>query len=280
MTTLYNSITRLVLAFSLVVTVFSCQKILTEDDLPLNETAQKTVIEGSLTNLAGESYILLSKTATLYGQNIFDKVNNGTVTVTDEDGVQTVFIEDGSATGKYTHSSFVTTPNNTYLLQVNIDGEDYSATSSTKSPTPINYLFSVKIPNLGFSPGGGETQDNDSINILYMSYLDNSDEQNYYRFNAFTNGEKSETLDITDDQLNNGQLIDKIFFDSYSSEDTVLVELLSTDKANYTYFYSLANASDGGPFSATPANPVSNIDNGGLGYFGAYLKDTMSIIIP
>ena len=56
--------------------------------------------------------------------------------------------------------------------------------------------------------------------------------------------------------------------------------MVNIDKANYTYFYSLANTTNGGPFSATPANPVSNIDNGGLGYFGAYLKDTISIVIP
>jgi hypothetical protein len=52
------------------------------------------------------------------------------------------------------------------------------------------------------------------------------------------------------------------------------------DKPNYNYFFSLENASDGGPFSATPANPVTNIDNGALGYFGAYLKDTVGLIVP
>lgn len=280
MTIRNNSITRLIIALSLSVTVFSCQKILTEDDLPLNETAQKVVIEGTITNILGESSILLSKTATLYGQNTFEKVNNATVTVTDKDGIQSVFLEDGTSTGRYIHPTFLTTPNNTYTLQVNVNGEDYSATSYTQSPTSIGFLFSARIADQGFSPGGGETDGNDSINILYMSYLDNVDEKNYYRFNAFTNGEKSDILDLSDDQLNNGQMVDKIFFDSYDSEDTVFVELLSIDKANYTYFYSLANASDGGPFSATPANPVTNLDNGALGYFGAYLKDTMSIVIP
>lgn len=272
-----KSISKILFIFSLTLSIFSCEKVI---DIPLNESAQKVVIEASASNLLGDSYVFLSRTATLYGQDIFEKVNNGTVKITDKDGVQTIFTEDGTGVGKYTHPTFIVTPNNEYVLQVTIDDQDYSASSTTQSLTEIAYVYSVKVPNEGFAPGGGPTGQNDSINLLFMAYSDNVNEKNYYRFNIYTNGERNKGVNITDDKVTNGQDIEGPFFYSYKSKDTVVVEMVNMDKANYTYFYSLANSSSGGPFSATPANPVSNIDNGALGYFGAYLKDTLSIIIP
>jgi len=270
-------ISKFVLVISISLSIFSCEKII---DIPVDESAQKVVIEAATSNLLGDSYVLLSKTATLYGQNIFKKVNNGTVKITDKNGVEVTFTEDGTDVGKYTHPTFVVTPNNTYTLQVNIEGKDYSAESSTQSTTVIDSIYVVKEPNNGFSPGGGGTNENDSINLVFLAYSDKVNEKNYYRFNVYTNGDRNKRMNITDDKVTNGQNINGPFFDSYESKDTVLVEMVNMDKANYTYFYSLANTSNGGPFSASPANPVTNLDNGALGYFGAYLKDTVSVIIP
>jgi len=270
-------ISKFVLVISISLSIFSCEKII---DIPVDESAQKVVIEAATSNLLGDSYVLLSKTATLYGQNIFKKVNNGTVKITDKNGVEVTFTEDGTDVGKYTHTTFVVTPNNTYTLQVNIEGKDYSAESSTQSTTVIDSIYVVKEPNNGFSPGGGGTNENDSINLVFLAYSDKVNEKNYYRFNVYTNGDRNKRMNITDDKVTNEQNINGPFFDSYESKDTVLVEMVNMDKANYTYFYSLANTSNGGPFSASPANPVTNLDNGALGYFGAYLKDTVSVIIP
>jgi len=226
-------ISKFVLVISISLSIFSCEKII---DIPVDESAQKVVIEAATSNLLGDSYVLLSKTATLYGQNIFKKVNNGTVKITDKNGVEDTFTEDGTDVGKYTHPTFVVTPNNTYTLQVNIEGKDYSAESSTQSTTVIDSIYVVKEPNNGFSPGGGGTNENDSINLVFLAYSDKVNEKNYYRFNVYTNGDRNKRMNITDDKVTNGQNINGPFFDSYESKDTVLVEMVNMDKANYTYF--------------------------------------------
>ena len=59
----------------------------------------------------------------------------------------------------------------------------------------------------------------------------------------------------------------------------VHIELLSMDEDTYTYLSTLNSNINSGPFGATPANPVTNIDNA-IGYFGVYMVDTMSIIMP
>ncbi len=270
----FKLISKITLILSLTLSFFSCEKII---DLPLNESEQKVVIEASVSNILEDSYILLSKTAKLYGKDIFEKVNNGTVTITDNNDVKTVFTEDGTGVGRYTNPTFVVSPNNSYLLQVTVDGKTYSAESTTQSFTGLNFLFSIKQMNPGFNPNDA---DKDSVNIVVMGYSDKVNETNYYRFNLYTNGEFDNQLNLNDDKITNGQDIDSPLFKTFESKDTVLLEFVNMDKANYTYFLSLANTLDDGPFSATPANPITNLDNGALGYFGAYIKDTISLIIP
>ena len=90
--------------------------------------------------------------------------------------------------------------------------------------------------------------------------------------------------DVTDylenDDLGNGQAYSSAFFNTpLESKDTLYAELWALDKALFTYFNTLASNKSQGPFSAAPANPPSNIDSG-QGYFGIFMVDSMSIIIP
>jgi hypothetical protein len=56
--------------------------------------------------------------------------------------------------------------------------------------------------------------------------------------------------------------------------------MLGIDEAVYKYWYSLHfNGGDGGNI-ATPANPVTNISGGALGYFSAQTVDRKTVIAP
>jgi hypothetical protein len=63
--------------------------------------------------------------------------------------------------------------------------------------------------------------------------------------------------------------------------DTIIVELLSIDKAAYDYFNTLKDilSSDRSPTSLSPANPNTNVSNGALGYFAAFTIDTKTIVL-
>jgi len=251
----------------------SCEKVI---DLPLNEADQKVVIEAVTSDFVGDSYVLISITGTVYEQSVFEKINNAVVTVTDKNGVITIFSEDGTNTGKYVNAGFLVTENNNYLLNVQIGVDEYTSKYSTQTRAVLDFIYSEKIGHASF---GGNAAD--SSNVVYFAFTDNVNETNYYRFKVFKNGDYTNELYLGDDKLINGEQFVNVFFgDEFDSGDTVLVEMQNIDKANYTYFYSMSNAQSDNPFSATPANPVSNIDGGALGYYGAYLKDTMNLIVP
>jgi hypothetical protein len=66
----------------------------------------------------------------------------------------------------------------------------------------------------------------------------------------------------------------------FQKTDTLIVELQSIDKATYDYFTTLESISGNVmEQTASPANPISNFNNGALGYFSAYSFDRKIVII-
>jgi hypothetical protein len=59
-------------------------------------------------------------------------------------------------------------------------------------------------------------------------------------------------------------------------KDSVTIEMHCIDKPVYDYYYSLGNRDN----SATPANPVSNIVGGALGYFSAHTVRKTTAVVP
>lgn len=118
----------------------------------------------------------------------------------------------------------------------------------------------------------------DTSRIVFYLFTDPAPLGDNYRIIAYVNGEKDNTRYIGNDVLGSGIEIGGVLFGTdVDSGDIVRMELMTIDKVNYDYYYSLDNNTDTGPFSATPSNPVTNISDNALGYFGAYLMDTMSI---
>jgi len=250
--------------------VLACEKVI---DIPLNEADRKFVIEAVCYDRVGESKVLISMSGSVYEESVFEKINTAIVTVTDKDGMVTVFTEDGTLAGVYSNPTFVTEPNQVYDLKVVIGEDVFTAQSVTKTLVPFNTVTYEKGPSSPFIQ-----TDKDSIYTVSFVYTDNAADENFYRVKVSKNGELSSALYLLDDKLFNGEdYAQPLFSNSFSDGDTVFVELLNMDKANFTYFTSKETGSDG---NSTPANPVSNIDGGALGYFGAYLTDTLTVILP
>tara|TARA_B100000809_G_scaffold125117_1_gene123375 strand:- start:386 stop:1177 length:792 start_codon:yes stop_codon:yes gene_type:complete len=253
-----------------IIGVVSCEKVI---DIPLNEADKKVVIEAVCNDRAGESKILLSKSGSIYEESVFEKINDAVITITDKNGIVTTFIEDGTSTGVYGHPAFETEPDQVYSLSVTIGEEVYTATSVTKTFVPLSLVYYQKEPSSPFIQ-----TDNDSVYTVSFAYTDNAIDENYYRIKVTKNGVLDSYLYVIDDKLYNGEdYIQPLFANAFDQGDICFLEFLNMDKANYTYFTSKEAGSDG---SATPANPVSNIEGGALGYFGAYLTDTVTVILP
>lgn len=61
--------------------------------------------------------------------------------------------------------------------------------------------------------------------------------------------------------------------------DTVNVMMMCIDKSVDLYFYSLSQNGGGPNASATPANPVTNIEGAVLGYFSAHTLQIKKVVI-
>ena len=249
----------------MIVLAYSCENVI---NIPLNEADRKIVVEADLCDLPGLSYVLLSKTGSVYDDSTFYSLSGASVTVTDLSGTSFVFMEDSLVPGLYLCPGFVVQPENHYDLLVEVEGKTISSSSASFSkPNLTDITFDPQVVYFGSYAG-------DTAWIPYYHLSDNGAEQNYYKIRMVKNGKPRRRFMLTDDKLFNGSNFSgAIYTNSVKHGDTISIELMSTDEANFNYFETFENADGdaGGPFSAAPANPVSNIVGDAIGYFGVPL---------
>lgn len=251
-----------------------CEKVI---DVPLNEADQRIVVEGELRNATGVNYVKLSKSGSVYDDSGFEKLSGAVVKITDMSGTEYVFTEVDTVPGMYTNDLFLTEPNNVYSLYVEVEGNVITSSCVTNGVPVFDQLFFEMQENLFGSFFGSEA---DSIAQIFFEFSDEAVNENYYRIKAWVNGGEDGSLYLFDDALFNGSnVIATLFSTPAFRGDTVMAELISMDKANYDYLFTLYNANDQGGVS--PANPISNLQGDpSLGYFGAFTVDTLTLIIP
>ena len=249
---------------------FSCEKVI---DIPLIEADQTIVVEAILKDRADESYVIVTRTGTVYEETNFEYVNDANVQVFDDMGGSFEFESVGD--GQYLSPGFVVVPERKYELKVEVDGKVVTATCQTRSKPKIDSLSYLSLAGLFGIPV------DEPLYLVSFHSLDNVNERNFYWMKIFRNGEENRGYYLGNDQLVNGQSYEAQFFGSEADPgDSVFVEMISMDEANYDYLIGLSNNLASGPFAAAPANPPSNLEGGAVGFFGAYTTDTLSIVIP
>lgn len=250
-----------------------CEKVV---EFPVNDASATIVVEAVTKNLPGESYVLLTETIGLYDDpNIIKYVSDAEVQVIDQSGEVYTFLEDPLFAGKYTHPDFEILPNHTYDLRVEAKGEVFTGQSTSMNKPQVDSIFT-------YQQIGTDFQGNpDTTNILLYTVSDDPDEKNFYRFVLWVNGEKDDELFIETDDLGNGLTYTSPFFGiTFDSGDSIYAELWSMRKENYSYFSALYNNRNQSPFSAAPSDLPSNIEGNGIGYFGAFMVDTATVVFP
>jgi len=248
----------------------SCQKVI---ELNLHDADIKYVVEGVITNEPGVCRVNLTQSKPFYENNQFPGISGAIVTVKDNDDE---FSLPETQPGVYETTLLNGTPGHTYKLSVSIDNNVFTATS--KMPLPVS-LDTIYISNGPF----GE------FKFATVGYSDPPGVSNSYRFVQYLNGVKDPAIFWQNDEFTDGQTV-LIQLDTgvdkkddprnIKSGDTVMIEMLGIDDAVYKYWYSLHfNGGDGGNI-ATPANPVTNVTGGALGYFSAQTIDRKSVVVP
>lgn len=254
----------------------SCERVI---DINLNSAAPKYVIEGVITNQQNApARVLITQTKNFNEDNNFPPVTGATVTISDNGGTPVALTE--KADGSYQSAAFTGTPGHTYVLNVVINGTVFTAASTMPQQVNMDSLY-VSDENLF----------GDVHKIANVDFKDPAGKGNAYRWVQYVNGKKEKTIFVRDDDLTDGRAVNrKLFYfnddddddDSrdIKTNDNLRVEMLCIDMSVYKYWYSLDASATGENQQATPANPVTNIKGGALGYFSAHTYQVKEIKVP
>jgi len=260
---------NLIYCFSILVVLSSCTKVI---DVDLNDADPKFVMEANYTAEDSTVRVQLSLTTSYFDNDPQTSVNNLVVIITDYLGnpTQVPFIGNGS----YELTNYIPVFDTDYTMTVQHNGITYTAVSRMNPPVallPIEYEYYP--PFFGLDAGY----------ITFLRFNDPANIQNQYIITMSLN--HIEEANLTDlflqnDDYSDGNLVERPLFrsDPFQIGDTVGIELRSVDKSVYDYFSEILSIA-GGQSSAAPANPKSNWDNKGLGYFSTYSNSRMEVVI-
>ncbi len=260
--------TNKIAIISLAILVCSCQKVINID---LKNNEPTLVIEGVVTDDNSiPQTVKITKSVNFSEDNSFPAVTGAAVTISDNAGNNATLNE--TSPGIYQTTSIAGVSGRTYYLNVSIDGKTYSSTSSM--PTKVNLDTVLIGESFGPGPPGGKA--------ATPKFTDPSGRGNNYRFKLSKNRILSKSLFLLDDQVldggpNNRSLSDQEL--EFKTGDTAIVTMMCIDKSVQLYFYSLSQNGNGPDASATPANPVTNINGTKLGYFSAQTTQTKKTVV-
>jgi hypothetical protein len=250
---------------------WSCEKVI---ELELNDSDIKYVIKGIVTNEPGVCKVQLTKSKPFYTNNEFPGVSGAIVTVKDN-GREVLLNE--TQPGVYEAGSIKGTPGHVYELTVTVDNQKFTASCTMPQPVTLDTLY--------VSPGPlGQ------FKFATVGYTDPISDNNNYRFVQYVNGVKDPEIFWANDEFTNGQSIlmqldtgvdKKDDPRNINTGDAVTIEMLCLDEVIYRYWYSLrSGGGEGSSDVAAPANPITNIQGGALGYFSAQTVDRRTVIAP
>lgn len=250
---------KILIALSLIILTGSCQKVI---DVDLNDSDPKIVIEANFNGTDSTVAVIVSYTSSFFDEYNQNTVSNAVVTITDGNGVNTVIPFSGN--GSYELSNYTPTLGMTYTINVTHDGTTYSASSKLNSP------LTLLVPSYEFLEQGffGE----EGGYLVYFRFDDPPGLGNYYNVIYRANDtlyNQVQNFVLGNDELTDGNLIERPIFDYFDPNDTISFEIQAIDKKVYDYYTELQTIA-GGQSSAAPANPYFFWSNQGLGYFSAY----------
>jgi hypothetical protein len=244
-------------------------------NVDLNSKDPQIVIEATITDDSTIPHtVLLTKSVNFSDPNSFPAIQNATVTVNDDLGNTVTFAE--TSPGVYKNTTLKGVPGRTYSLKILAEGKTF--TSSCKMPAKVP-LDSVVFESFSF----GNQSDDNSEKSFRPVYTDPAGKGNYYKFNLQKGDSISKTIFLIDDDIVDGSVNKRPLFDrelSLKKGDSVTLQMLCISKEVNLYFYSMDQSSGGPGGTASPANPVTNIQGAALGYFSAHTLQTVKLRIP
>lgn len=254
----------------------SCEKVI---QLDLNSADPKLVIEGNITDQPGPYTVKLTQTINFDQDNTFPPISGASVKISDNAGNTETLAE--STPGIYVTSTLTGIPGRVYTLEIIANDKTYTAISSMPSPVVIDTLVTITQSGGGGLGGGGG---NTANKYVEAKFTDPAEIANYYRFILYIQNEEQNAIILDNDETKNGQVAKRSVRAGRSAAslkvgDSVKVHMQSIDNNVYEYFRTLNQMGGGNGITggSAPANPLTNISGGALGYFNACSVRTKSI---
>lgn len=247
---------------------FSCEEVI---DLNLEATSGKIVIQANIYDQPGPYIIKLSKTVAFSESSTYPPVTDAIVILSDNHSNIDTLTE--KLAGMYVTSKISGINGYTYTLTVISEGKKFTSISTMPSAVNIDSIYTAE-----------RVFNNEKY--VGIKFKDSANVNNYYRIVEYINKKPKKAFYTISDELYDGKEIkfsvmqrgpDGIDDEKLKSGDSVTVWLECVDKGAYDYFRT---ANEDMSQSASPANPISNISNGALGYFNTCSVRTASILVP
>jgi hypothetical protein len=254
----------------------SCEKAI---NLKLKDTSPQYVVEGVLTSEAGGCKVSLSQTKNFTDNNDFVGIAGAQVSISDDD---TVYPLTATSTGVYQNGTLKGVYGHIYKLNVAVAGKSFTSTCAMPAAVALDSIYLVK-------SSFDNNKDGTTRKYVTVKYHDPVAAKNYYRFVQYVNNRKEESLLLDNDEFTNGQEVNTRLNFSNDNDDPardirpgnqVTIEMQCIDPAVYKYFFSLTTGATGDSNNAAPANPISNIVGGALGYFSVHTVNRKTLIAP
>ena len=254
------------LTLILVLALAGCQKVI---NLDLKNGTPQYVIEGNITNLPGPYTVTIGQTDSVFNDYSFKGVSQALVVIGDNAGNSETLRE--TAPGVYQTASLTGVEGRTYNLSITLGNQHFTSSSAMPYQVNLDSLYIEELVNVS-----------KTVKAVVPVFTDPPQKGNCYRFNQYINGVLDKTVYSQDDDFTNGKtnysaLLRPSPDSTLHPGDRVDVEMQCIDYPVYKYWFSLDQASLGNSGNI-PANPVTNIGGGALGYFSAHTSQTKTII--
>lgn len=269
---LYKGPLLLCLVAIVILGISSCTEIVNID---LNSAAPKLVVDGFVSNQPGPYTITLSRSTNYFTGKASPPESGAQVIISDDKGVSETLEE--ISQGTYRTRTIRGIIGRRYTLFVNIESQRYSASAMLSDSVNIDSLSYKLVPPM--------LNTSDAPYFLVDCWFhDPPGPGNYYGLRLYRNG--SSIRDISNNRVITDHLTNGTYMHESQTEtslmpgDTVQVDLVSFDKSAFDFYNTLRETlNTGNPFSAPPANPITNLTNGALGYFGAYAVTSRKVVL-
>jgi hypothetical protein len=265
MKTLFKTIILL-----LTLTIISCEDVI---DVDVQTAPSRLTVEASLDwekgTAGNEQTIKLSMSTPYFDTTTNTAVSGASVKVTnDSNGTEFIFTDQGN--GEYRTSAFIPIVNQSYTMEIQYDGETYSA---TETMTPV-----TDITEINQSREDGFDDEVLEVNVIFT---DPEEEDNYYLFRFQEQGDLLPDLEDLDDEFVNGNEIrwyyekeDEDDTDEFAPGDVIDIALYGISEDYHNYIRILIEQSGGVDlFGTIPVAlkgnciNLTNGDNYAHGYF-------------